>query len=65
VIRVGQIARDFLEAGAMGSLIGLFGFIDDTFLTKSGDLGAFPRLSVPTQTRSCGHLHANRRHKNG
>ena len=40
MIRVGHITKEFLEAGAMSSLIGLFGFVDErTFLTKSGDLG--------------------------
>jgi hypothetical protein len=29
VIRVGQIAKEYFEAGAMSSLIGLFGFIDE------------------------------------
>jgi type IV secretion/conjugal transfer VirB4 family ATPase len=45
MIRVGQIAKEFLEAGPMSSLIGLFGFIDEhTFLTKSGDLGVVFRV---------------------
>jgi type IV secretory pathway VirB4 component len=45
VIRVGQIAKEYLEAGAMSSLIGLFGFVDEhTFLTKSGDLGVVFRV---------------------
>jgi hypothetical protein len=40
MIRIGQIAKEYLEAGAMSSLIGLFGFVDEhTFLTKSGELG--------------------------
>jgi type IV secretion system protein TrbE len=46
VIRIGQIAKEFLEAGAMSSLIGLFGFVDErTFLTKSGDLGVVFRVA--------------------
>jgi type IV secretion/conjugal transfer VirB4 family ATPase len=45
MIRIGQIAKDFLESGAMSSLIGLFGFVDEhTFLTKSGDLGVVFRV---------------------
>jgi len=45
MIRAGQIAKDFLEAGAMSELIGLFGFVDEhTFLTKSGDLGVVFRV---------------------
>lgn len=45
MIRVGQIAKEFLEAGATSSLIGLFGFVDEqTFLTKSGDLGVVFRV---------------------
>lgn len=40
MIRVGQIAKDYLECGAMSSLIGLYGFVDEhMFLTKAGDLG--------------------------
>ena len=45
MIRVGQIAKEYLEAGPMSSLIGLFGFVDEyTFLTKSGDLGVVFRV---------------------
>jgi type IV secretion system protein TrbE len=45
MIRIGQIAREYLDTGAMSSLIGLFGFIDEhTFLTKSGDLGVVFRV---------------------
>ena len=45
MIRIGQIANEYLEAGAMSSLIGLFGFVDEhTFLTKSGDLGVVFRV---------------------
>ncbi len=45
MIRIGQIAKEYLEAGAMSSLIGLFGFVDEhTFLTKSGDLGVVFRV---------------------
>ncbi|HWY48938.1 MAG TPA: DUF87 domain-containing protein [Bryobacteraceae bacterium] len=45
MIRIGQIAKEYLEAGTMSSLIGLFGFVDEhTFLTKSGDLGVVFRV---------------------
>jgi len=45
MIRIGQIARAFLESGPMSWLIGLFVFLDEhTFLTKSGD-GVVFRLS--------------------
>jgi type IV secretion/conjugal transfer VirB4 family ATPase len=45
VIRIGQIAKEYLEAGTMSSLIGLFGFVNEhTFLTKSGDLGVVFRV---------------------
>ncbi len=45
MIRVGQITKESLEAGAMASLVGLFGFVDEhTFLTKSGDLGIVFRV---------------------
>jgi hypothetical protein len=29
MIRVGTIARDYLQTGAMSSLIGLYGFVDE------------------------------------
>jgi len=46
MIRVGQIAKEFLESGSLSSLIGLFGFVDDqTFLTKGGDLGVVFRVT--------------------
>src|SRR5215469_3811000 len=52
MIRVGQIAKDFLEAGATSSVIGLFGFVDEhTFLTKSGDLGVV--FHVPGVDAEC------------
>jgi len=60
MIRVGQIAREYLEAGAMSSLIGLFGFVDEhTFLTKTGDLGVV--LRVPGVDAECLD-HAERDH---
>lgn len=40
MIREATISKDYLESGAMSSLIGLYGFVDEhIFLTKSGDLG--------------------------
>ena len=43
--RAGQIAKEYREAGAIGSLIGLFGFVDEhTFLAKNGDLGVVFRV---------------------
>jgi len=52
VIRVGDIVQDYLEAGAVSSLIGLHGFVDDhAFLTKSGDLGVV--LRVPGVDAEC------------
>ncbi len=60
MIRVGQIAKEYHEAGAMSSLIGLFGFVDEhTFLTKSGDLGVVFR--VPGVDAECLD-HAERDH---
>jgi type IV secretion/conjugal transfer VirB4 family ATPase len=60
MMRVGQIAREYLDAGAMGSLIGLFGFVDEhIFLTKSGDLGVVFR--VPGVDAECLD-HAERDH---
>src|SRR6202163_3311420 len=38
--RLSQIVQDFRDAGAMSTLINLYGFVDDAvFLTKGGDLG--------------------------
>jgi type IV secretion system protein VirB4 len=40
MIRLSEIAKDYQEAGAMNTLIGLSAFVDERcFLTKSGDLG--------------------------
>ena len=40
MIRLFQQAADYLNAGKMNEIIGLYSFIDDeTFLTKDGDLG--------------------------
>jgi type IV secretion system protein VirB4 len=45
VIRICDIAGDYLESGAMSSLIGLLAFVDrHTFLTKGGDLGVVIRV---------------------
>ena len=60
MISVGQIAREYFDAGAMSSLVGLFGFVDEhTFLTKSGDLGVVFR--VPGVDAECLD-HAERDH---
>jgi len=60
MIRVGQIVKEFVEAGATSSLIGLYGFVDErTFLTKSGDLGMVFR--VPGVDAECLD-HAERDH---
>src|SRR5260221_6466780 len=40
VFKLNQITKDYREAAALCSQVNLFGFVDDeTFLTKSGDLG--------------------------
>jgi len=40
VFRLAQITKDYCEAAALCTQVNLFGFVDDeTFLTKSGDLG--------------------------
>lgn len=40
MIRLGRVLRDHHEAGAVNSLIALWGFVDEhTFLTKSGHVG--------------------------
>lgn len=60
MIRVGEVAKEYVEAGAMSSLIGLLGFVDEhTFLTKSGDLGVVFR--VPGVDAECLD-HAERDH---
>ena len=45
MMRVGRILRDYSEAGAINSVIALWGFVDDTtFVTKSGHVGIVYRL---------------------
>ena len=45
MVRLGRILRDYREAGAINSLIALWGFVDDaTFLTKSGHVGVVYQL---------------------
>ena len=45
MVRLGRILRDHREAGAVNSLIALWGFVDDcTFLTKSGHVGLVYQL---------------------
>jgi len=40
VFKLAQITKDYCEAAALCTQVNLFGFVDDqTFLTKSGDLG--------------------------
>ena len=45
MVRLGRILRDHREAGAVNSLIALWGFVDEsTFLTKSGHVGIVYQL---------------------
>ena len=49
MVKVSRIATDYTEAGAMNSLIGLWGFLsegdqDSTFLTKGGEVGVVIRV---------------------
>lgn len=45
MIKVSRILKDYRDAGAVHSLIGLWGFVDaHTFLTKAGALGQVLRL---------------------
>ena len=45
MVRLGRILRDYREAGAVNSLIALWGFVDETtFLTKSGHVGVVYQL---------------------
>ena len=45
MVRLGRILRDHREAGAVNSLIALWGFVDEsTFLTKSGHVGLVYQL---------------------
>jgi hypothetical protein len=46
VVRLSRILKDYREAGAVNSLIDLWGFVDDTtFLTKAGAVGQVYRLA--------------------
>ena len=48
MVKVGRILRDYAEAGAINSLIALWGFVDDhTFLTKAGHVGVVYRMRGP------------------
>lgn len=45
MVRVSRILRDYTDAGSVNSLLGLWGFVDDsTFLTKAGHVGIVYRL---------------------
>lgn len=45
MVPVSRIVKDYREAGAMNTLIGLWGFVDEhCFLTKGGDLGVVFRV---------------------
>ncbi len=45
MVRIKRILRDYSDAGAMNSLIGLWGFVDEhTFLTKGGHVGTVYQL---------------------
>lgn len=48
MIRIGRLLRDHSEAGAINSLISLWGFIDDrVFVTKGGAVGVVLRMNGP------------------
>ena len=48
MVRVGRILRDYAEAGAVNSLIALWGFVDEhTFLTKAGHVGVVYQMRGP------------------
>jgi hypothetical protein len=48
VVKGARILRDYSEAGAVNSLIALWGFVDDTpFLTKCGHVGLVYRMHGP------------------
>jgi hypothetical protein len=45
VTRIAQITRDYREAGAVNTLLALWGFVDEgTFLTKAGHVGVVYRV---------------------
>lgn len=45
MVPVSRIIKDYREAGAMSTLVGLYGFVDQhCFLTKGGDLGVVFRV---------------------
>ena len=48
MVKVGRILRDYAEAGAVNSLIALWGFVDEhTFLTKAGHVGVVYQMRGP------------------
>jgi hypothetical protein len=59
VVRVARILQDYRDAGALNSLLALWGFVDNaTFLTKAGHVG----LVYSVEGIDCqGLTHAQRR----
>ena len=48
MMKVGRILRDYAEAGAVNSLLALWGFVDEhTFLTKAGHVGVVYQMRGP------------------
>jgi len=45
MVPVSRIVKDYRQAAAMNTLVGLYGFVDDhCFLIKGGDLGVVFRV---------------------
>ena len=48
MIRLSRIVKDYVETGALNGLINLYGFVDEqTFLTKSAEVGVAIRIEAP------------------
>ena len=46
MVNVRRILRDYADAGALNSVLAIWGFVDDgTFITKAGDIGVAYRIA--------------------
>ena len=46
MVKVRRILRDYADAGALNSVLAIWGFVDDgTFITKAGDIGVAYRIA--------------------
>jgi type IV secretion system protein VirB4 len=57
MVNVRRILRDYADAGALNSVLAIWGFVDDgTFITKAGDIGVVYRIAG-VDYEGCDHPH--------